>query len=114
MIRFFVFAIRREVLESVANWGLLMLITSKINSWILILVTIAITLPAARGARPFQQAENTESNVDIPDEAADDELAPAAVQLDTANLSPLLLELYQATRETKEQEVLTRLAHVKE
>ena len=34
--------------------------------------------------------------------------------MDTANLSPLLQELYQATRETREQEVLARLAHVKE
>ena len=103
-----------DVLESVANWGLLMLTISKINFRVLILSIIAISLPAARGARPYQQAENTESNLDIPEESADDELAPAAVQLDTANLSPLLQELYQATRETREQEVLARLAHVKE
>ena len=44
----------------------------------------------------------------------DDELAPVALQLDTSNLPPLLQELYQATRETKEQAVLARLAHTKE
>ena len=43
----------------------------------------------------------------------DDELAPAAVQMDVSNVSPLLQDLYQATRETKEQQVLDRLTHAK-
>jgi hypothetical protein len=54
------------------------------------------------------------SDADSQEEPADGELAPAAVQLDVSNLPPLLQEFYQATRETKEQEVLTRLAHAKE
>ncbi len=54
------------------------------------------------------------SDADSQEEPPDDELAPAAVQLDVSNLPPLLQELYQATRETKEQQVLARLAHSKE
>ncbi len=91
------------------------------------LILCAITLPASGGAR-FDRAEplpadgqaasgqkaDADSDADSQDEPPDDELAPAALQLDTSNLPPLLQELYQATRETKEQAVLARLAHTKE
>lgn len=50
---------------------------------------------------------------DSPEESADEELAPAAVQLDVSNVAPLIRELYQATRETKEQEILAHLAQAK-
>jgi hypothetical protein len=59
------------------------------------------------------QEPNPKSNEDVSEEAAEGELAPAAVQLDVSSLPPLLQELYQATRETKEQAVLERLAHIK-
>jgi hypothetical protein len=88
--------------------------TSKVSFWVLVLWMIAAVLPARGGARPYQQPDSAESNAEIPDEPADDELAPAAIQLDVSNLPPLLQKLYQATRETKEQEVLARLAHAKE
>src|SRR5689334_14930285 len=46
---------------------------------------------------------------DIPDEAPEEELAPAALELDVSKESPLLQVLYKATRETKEKEILARL-----
>ena len=53
------------------------------------------------------EAQNAEP--DIPEEPAEDELAPAAVQLDVSKQSPLLQALYKATRETKEKDILARL-----
>jgi hypothetical protein len=46
-------------------------------------------------------------------EPTDEELAPAAVQLDVSQSSPLIQKLYAATRETKEQPTLARLAEAK-
>src|SRR5689334_5709729 len=88
--------------------------TSKLGFWILVVWIIATALPATGGAHPYQQPDSAESNVETPEDVPDDELAPAAVQLDVSNLPALLQELYQATRETKEQQVLARLAHAKE
>lgn len=101
---------------------------SKFGSLLLALWVLCFALPATGGARYLTEAtpaaqqsgngqvRNPDSRADIPQEedAAEEELAPAAVQLDVTNLPPLLQELYQATRETKEQEVLARLAHVKQ
>ena len=43
----------------------------------------------------------------IPDEDADEgELEPAAVTMDVSQTTPLIQELYQATRLTKEKEIL--------
>ncbi|MBA3915630.1 MAG: LssY C-terminal domain-containing protein, partial [Acidobacteriales bacterium] len=39
----------------------------------------------------------------------DEEIAPAAVQVDVSQSSPLIKELYQATRETKDDAILARL-----
>jgi len=50
---------------------------------------------------------------DIPDEAPEEELAPAELELDVSKDSPLLQVLYKATRETKEKEILARLAEAK-
>ena len=60
-----------------------------------------------------KDAQVQESDSDYEQDPAEDELAPAAVQLDVSAVSPLMQELYQATRETKEQDVLARLAHAK-
>ena len=43
----------------------------------------------------------------------DEDLSPAAVQLDVSQSSPLIQKLYQATRETKEQPTLDRLSEAK-
>ena len=45
-----------------------------------------------------------------PEEPPDEELEPAAVQFDVSHDSPLIQVLYRATRETKEQAILDRLA----
>ena len=47
------------------------------------------------------------------DETPDDELATPAVTIDLSRSSPLIQKLYQATRETKEQPLLDRLAEAK-
>ena len=50
---------------------------------------------------------------DIPEEAPENELAPAALRLDLSTAPPLIQTLYQATRETKENDILARLAQAK-
>jgi hypothetical protein len=47
------------------------------------------------------------------DETSDDELAAPAVTIDLSRSSPLIQKLYQATRETKEQPILDRIAEAK-
>jgi Ankyrin repeat len=59
--------------------------------------------------KPADSSSDSQDQDDVPDE----DLAPAAVQLDVSNSSPLIQELYQATRETKEKEILARLDTVK-
>jgi hypothetical protein len=58
--------------------------------------------------------KKAERTGDVPEEMPEDELAPAAVQLDLSKASLLIQELYAATRETKEQAILHRLAKAKE
>ena len=102
---------------------------SRLSSLLLTLCVIAGIMPTTGGAHPRRaeaapagqpvknsddQKQNADSDADSQEEPPDDELAPAAVQLDVSNLPPLLQELYQATRETKEQQVLARLTHAKE
>src|SRR5207237_777241 len=55
---------------------------------------------AAHATAPDQDKEN--------DEEAD-ELAPAALEMDKSADSPLIRKLYEATRETKENNILARL-----
>jgi LssY C-terminus len=59
------------------------------------------------------QAPKAEGVPDSLEDSADEELAPAALQLDVSGFSPLIRELYQATRETKEQPTLAHLAQAK-
>ena len=50
------------------------------------------------------------TDAQIPDEDADEgELEPAAVKLDQSGTTPLIQELYQATRLTKEKDILEHL-----
>ena len=62
--------------------------------------------PASAG-----QSETGQASQDT--EQADEDLAPAAVQLDVSRSSPLIQALYAATRETKEQPILAQLAQAK-
>jgi hypothetical protein len=67
---------------------------------------------SAQGKKP--QAPDAEPPDDSQDESADEDSAPAALELDVSNDSPLIRELYQATRETKEPAILARIAHALE
>jgi hypothetical protein len=64
----------------------------------------------ASGAAPAQDAQDTQ---DTQDDSVDEEAAPAAVSLDVSKDSPLIRELYQATRETKEKAILPHLQNAK-
>jgi hypothetical protein len=50
---------------------------------------------------------------EIPEEVPEDELAPAALQLDLSTAPQIIQTLYQATRETKENDILARLEQAK-
>jgi hypothetical protein len=61
---------------------------------------------------PNAQAEKPKvpANAEVPDEVAEEgELEPAAVAIDVSGTSPVIQALYQATRLTKENEILERL-----
>jgi hypothetical protein len=64
------------------------------------------TPPQAENAKPEADEEDT---ADTPN----DELEEAAVKLDVSRSSPLIQKLYQATRDTKEQDILARLTEAK-
>jgi LssY C-terminus len=87
-----------------------------------ILAVGSVALPAvkARGAsyavasaQDQKPEEQDASGADSQGEAAEDELAPAAFAFDISKDSPLIRELYQATRATKEQDILAQLAQAK-
>ncbi|MFL6353108.1 MAG: LssY C-terminal domain-containing protein [Bryobacteraceae bacterium] len=70
--------------------------------------------PIQAQSRAEQQIQpQAPSSNSIPEEVAEEELAPAALKLDVSHSSPLIQVLYQATRETKEQTILDRLADAK-
>jgi hypothetical protein len=71
---------------------------------------------AALAARPQESrpAASASAPPELPEETPEDELAPAALQLDLSKASPLIRELYAATRETKEKQILARLDRAKE
>ena len=104
---------------------------------LLLLCAIALTAPASIGARPYPQAQNSgqssktkqsskaaskQASADEEDQDADEtqketeedeEQAPAVLQIDVSKASPLIQELYRATRETKDKDVLVRLETAK-
>ena len=103
--------------------------SSKLKFWLLILCLIA-SAAGLNGAGAFtgkvsragqqtptsQELEGNLQQAETPSDAQEEpeeELAPAAVQLDVSKDSPLIQELYRATRETKEDAILVRLAAAK-
>jgi hypothetical protein len=68
--------------------------------------------PASKQSSDTKQADDDTSDQDQ-DEPVDEDLAPAAVQIDVSKSSPLIQTLYQATRETKEQQILAQLTQAK-
>lgn len=85
---------------------------------VVLLFALAATYPISsqspKGGRQEQspQASVDGSGSDFQEQSADEELAPAIVQLDLSQTSPVIQSLYQATRETKLQATLDRLAAV--
>jgi hypothetical protein len=67
--------------------------------------------PKANQKTP-DQTENSKAEADDED-TSNDELEEAAVKLDVSHSSPLIQKLYQATRDTKEQDILARLTEAK-
>ena len=63
----------------------------------------------SNGEAQQQQAPKAEPAQGDEEEPADEEPAPAALALDVSPDSPLIRELYQATRETKEEAILSYL-----
>lgn len=95
----------------------------------LALTVVAGSFPAGAGTPRFQSdptakqktSSTTQSStsakqpVEIPEEdAPEGELEPAAVRLDVSNSSPLIEELYRATRETKEGNILAHIEQAKQ
>ncbi len=81
------------------------------------LLTASATKPShAKSPNPQDQdrhSKDAKSDQDTQEDQAEEELAPAAVELDVSKASPLIRTLYQATRETKEPAILAKLAQAK-
>jgi len=73
----------------------------------------AMALPQNEKDRAPDAQSQTDGQ-EVQEEPESDELSPASVHLDTSSFSPLILALYRATRETKEDPILARLAEVRE
>ncbi|HLH05131.1 MAG TPA: LssY C-terminal domain-containing protein [Bryobacteraceae bacterium] len=81
---------------------------------LLLAATLTISCGSMKAAQqPASGAPAVSPNNESTEEPSD-ELAPAAVQLDLSHTSPLLDALYKATRETKEQPTLDRLAEAQQ
>ncbi len=62
---------------------------------------------------PKTETSSAEAASETQEQQSDEELAPAAVQLDVSHTSPLIQVLYKATRDTKELQTLDHLAEAK-
>ena len=95
----------------------------------LVLSVFTGTSPAGTGTPRFQSdpapkhetastpqvPATTNEPVEIPEEdAPEGELEPAALNLDVSNSSSLIEELYRATRETKEKQILAHIEQAKQ
>ena len=65
------------------------------------------------GVQQEAQSQKGEATSDSQDEVENEDLAPAAMEIDVSGDSPLIRALYQATRETKETDILARLDQAK-
>jgi hypothetical protein len=102
------------------------MLTPSKNSFLLLAIcllvagslTINTALAQTKPASPPKAVQKAPSQVDAQANADDedttnDELEEAAVKLDVSHSSPLIQKLYQATRDTKEQDILARLTEAK-
>jgi LssY C-terminus len=99
-----------------------MSIAWKLRILLLAFCVVKAAMPTAGAAHPVagepvsnrqeEQPPKADSSADS-EESAEEESAPAALQLDVSNDSPLIRQLYQATRETKEKAILEYLVQAK-
>lgn len=104
---------------------------------LLMLCVIVLIAPATMSARPYPQSQSSgqsskakqpakaesdqeesagsedQDTQEAQKEAEEEEMAPAAVEMDVSKDSPLIQELYRATRETKDKAILARLETAK-
>lgn len=64
------------------------------------------TMPELKSGHSAASGQTPEKGKDDQDEEDYDELAPAAVEMDKSGDPPLIRKLYEATRETKEKNIL--------
>ena len=94
----------------------------KTKTLLLTLCAVIAVMPTTGAARPFAAnapepfsddhgQETTKDDLKAGEEEAEDE--PAALEIDVSGSSPLIKELYQATRQTKEKVILEHLANAK-
>ena len=71
--------------------------------------------PPPKPTQKATQAEESQADADDQDtsDTPNDELEEAAVKIDLSHSSALIQKLYQATRDTKEQDILARLTEAK-
>ncbi len=74
---------------------------------------LAQTKPTPKAAPPAASHAQTAAQADADEDTPDEEIEDAAVKLDVSRSSALIQKLYQATRETKEQDILDRLTEAK-
>jgi len=99
----------------------------KISSLLFLLsIVFASTITTAQSSPPTLHPRQTPSqtqqakpnapnpNAEEEENPEEEQLAPAAVQLDVSKSSPLIQKLYQATRETKPKDTLDRLTEAKQ
>src|SRR4051794_12236934 len=72
-----------------------------------------LTLAGLAFAQESPQTAAANADSGYKEEAPEEALAPAAMQLDVSRTSPLIQALYRATRETKEAPMLDRLSEAK-
>jgi ankyrin repeat protein len=76
-------------------------------------IAVAQTKPSPKTTQQTPTSgDNASADADDGD-TPNDELEEAAVKIDVSHSSPLIQKLYQATRETKEQDILARLVEAK-
>jgi hypothetical protein len=74
---------------------------------------LAQTKPAPKATPPASAHTQTAAQADADEDTPDEEIEDAAVKLDVSHSSALIQKLYQATRDTKEQDILDRLTEAK-
>src|SRR5262249_13905716 len=110
------FALKRGRVMSTAKWACFLVIFSIVLFGLSLVAAPPRPAVATDSKAQKDTANNSQPTLDgepAEEEEPSEELAPAAVQMDVSHGPPLIQALYQATRETKEDKILDRLAAAK-